>query len=169
VTFTNNIVARNVVSPINPSALNIYGTAARVANNTIADNPGPGPAVYFHTSNGIVIANNIISGNGMGIYCAEGTTPIYTADYNDVYNNSGGNYYNVSPGSHDLSVNPGFIGSGNMLAYYHLQLISPVSKTGSLAYAPPFDIDGELRMNCFISMGADQIGCKHLYLPLIMR
>jgi parallel beta-helix repeat protein len=167
VTFTNNIVARNVTQATYPSGLNIYGTAARITNNTISDNSWLG--IYFHTSNGIVIANNIISGNGMGIYRAEGTTPSYTADYNDVYNNSGGNYYNVALGAHDLSVNPGFIGSGNMLAYYHLQTTSAVGKSGSLAYAPPFDIDGELRMNCSISMGADQISCSHLYLPLIMR
>lgn len=167
VTFTNNIVARNVTQITYPSGLSIYATAARITNNTIADNTWLG--IYFHTSNGIVIANNLIAGNGMGIYRAEGTTSIFTADYNDIYNNNpGGNYYNVPPGAHDLSLDPGFIGVGDMRANYHLQSTSPVYNTGSLAYAPPFDIDGEARVLC-ASMGADQIGCRRLDLPLILR
>ncbi len=168
VTFTNNIVARNAALSTNPTALNIYNAAPRIINNTIADNPGPGPAVYMHTADGIVVVNNIISGNGTGLYRAEGTMTTDTVDYNDVHSNTVQNYYAVMPGSHDVSISPDFAGAGDMRAYYHLLATSPIYKAGSLSWAPAKDIDGDLRIIC-ASMGADQLGCTRMYLPLIVK
>ncbi len=92
----------------------------------------------------------------------------YTVDYNDVYANGVQNYYDVVPGSHDVSISPGFVGAGDMRAYYHLRLTSPIYKIGSLSWAPAKDIDGDLRIVC-TSMGADQIACVRAYLPQLIR
>ncbi len=74
----------------------------------------------------------------------------------------------VINGNYSASMETVYVGSGNMAAFYHLQPTSPVMATGSLAFAPPYDIDGEPRTVC-VSMGADQIVCKRVYLPLIDR
>lgn len=171
VTVTNNVIARNV-----STCPGLYGgiqidqqSPARIINNTIADNTGDG--VWLNASPGAIVVNNIIyhnTTNGIERYYADTTT--YASDYNDVYLN-GTNYNNVSTGTHDLQLNPSFVGSGpNLTAFYHLQATSPVSKTGSLSYAPPYDIDGEARIVC-ASMGADQLNCvtKRLFLPLIKK
>lgn len=171
VTVTNNVIARNV-----STCTGAYGglqidqqSPARIINNTIADNTGSG--VWLNNSTGAVVVNNIIYGNttnGIERYYSDPTT--YTLDYNDVYLNSV-NYSNVPPGTHDFSVNPSFVGSGpDLKAFYHLQATSPVSKTGSLSWAPAKDIDDEARVLC-ASMGADQLNCvtNRLYLPLIKK
>jgi parallel beta-helix repeat protein len=141
----------------------VHGTAARVANNTVANNGAGG--ILFSGASGIQVVNNIVLSNTFGIVRLDGSS--YTADYNDVYSNTF-NYTSVLTGTHDANVDPLFLGTGNMSNYYHLKATSPVSKTGSLAYAPPFDIDGERRAVC-TSMGADQICSTSLFLPLILK
>ncbi len=168
-TITNNIIARNVLTPdVTASAgagIEIVSTPVQTINNTVADNKGSG--LHFYTSNGIVIANNIIADNtNYGIYAVVPAS--YTIANNDVYANTAGHYQWVTPGPNNLSLDPLFVGTGNMAAFYHLQSASPVRAKGSLAYAPPFDIDGEPRTVC-VSMGADQIAAQRLMLPLIVR
>lgn len=164
VTLTNNIAAHNVVSANQTGGFRLWSVPSqpyRIVNNTIAQNLGDG--VNFQYTDGIVIFNNIVYGNqGYGIHRADAST--YDADYNDLFGNSVPGVC----GPHCLSIDPAFIGSGNMLNYYHLKPTSPVYNTGSLGYAPPFDIDSEARVVC-ASMGADQIGCNRLFLPLIVK
>ncbi len=168
-TVTNNIMARNVVT-------NSYGIAGgvqvseapvRLINNTIADNTGDG--IYFDRAEGIVIFNNIISGNlneSIEMNSMYPTTS-FTVDYNDRFSNGGSSSNEVPMGTHDVSVNPLFKAAGADLAqYYHIQATSPISRTGSLSWAPPKDIDGESRLLCGISMGADQIPCPVWYIDL---
>jgi parallel beta-helix repeat protein len=164
VTLTNNIVVRNIGPLGYPGGLQVYGTAARVVNNTIADNSWTG--VYLHTADGVVVANNIVYGHVTGVGMANMT--VYTLDYNDVYSNTSANYVGVSPGVHDRSVDPAFVGSGDLLAHYHLKPTSPVIMSGSITWAPPDDIDGQARVAC-ASMGADQIPCKYVVLPRVVR
>lgn len=166
VTFTNNIVAHNIGWPSYPGGLQVYGTAARVVNNTIADNSRLG--IYLQDVNGAVVANNIVYGHLTGIDLAD--QPAFVLDYNDVYANiiTSTNYVGVSPGSHDVSVDPSFVGSGDLFSYYHLQPTTPLIPTSSPAWAPPDDIDGQVRVACN-TPGADQIPCRYLALPEVQR
>jgi hypothetical protein len=172
--MTNNIVARNTSLGGAGGGVVIVESPGQIINNTITDNTGDG--VWFSKAEGVAIINNIISGNsGDGIerYALEPTTS-YTADYNDLYNNTGSSYAGLSAGAHDMSVDPKFVAAGvDLAAYYHIQATSPVSATGSTSWAPQRDIDGELRISGgSVSMGADEIpgGIGYsTYLPLILR
>ncbi len=159
-TFTNNIVARNVsTAPGLMGGLQLASSPARIVNNTVVSNTGSG--IWFKESNGMAIVNNIVVSNTTyGIeQDSATTTPISTTDYNDVYGNTSGNYYLVGAGVHDMSVNPRFVAaSPDLAAYYHIQASSPVSTTGSPAWAPGHDIDGQPRFSDGkVSMGADEI------------
>ncbi|MEK9149192.1 MAG: right-handed parallel beta-helix repeat-containing protein, partial [Candidatus Desantisbacteria bacterium] len=90
------------------------------------------------------ILNNIITGNtNYGIYRYSGGSP--SIDYNDVWNNTPGNYAGCSAGANDISLDPQFIGGGN----YHLQSISPCIDAGSNTAFPATittDLDGNPRI-----------------------
>jgi parallel beta-helix repeat protein len=163
-TVTNNIVARNIITGAGGTGGVSFGNATgTIANNTIANNNGRG--IAFSSANGIQVVNNIVVSNTEGIVRTDSST--YTANYNNVYSNTN-NYSGVLTGVNDLATDPRFLRTGNIFSYYHLKSTSPVSKTGSLAYAPPFDIDGDRRAAC-TSMGADQICSKSLFLPLVLK
>lgn len=68
----------------------------------------------------IDIKNNIIINNAInGIYNAGGTGYIITNSYNDVWNNTSGNYSNISAGTGSISVDPLF---GNIIINdFHLK------------------------------------------------
>ncbi|CAG0933715.1 hypothetical protein TFLX_03192 [Thermoflexales bacterium] len=179
VTITNNILAHNVASTTAHLAGGILvdSSPARIINNTIADNLGDG--IIFQAAEDVAIVNNIVSGNlGHGIEHYSDTlwvspTLVYTAAYNDILNNSDGHYAGLSGGVHDLHVNPQFVGTGaDLRAFYHLQAASPVSVTGSTAWAPEYDLDGDRRiLGGSVSMGADEIAVveRQLYLPVVLR
>jgi hypothetical protein len=171
-TIVNNIVARNVsTAPLATGGIQINESPIRLINNTIAANEDDG--VWFTAAEGVVIVNNIIEGHaGDGIERYNHDTTNYTADYNDLFGNSRA-YTGLTAGAHDMAVNPQFVAAGTDLgAYYHIQPSSPVSETGSTAWAPQRDIDGEVRMfGGGVSMGADEIPApgQQLYLPIILR
>ncbi len=121
-------------------------------------------------SENIKIINNIISNNSSAGLKNDAMYPtvLYTADYNDVYNNSP-DYSGVIAGTHDLSLSPDFTASGDIKAYYHLLQTSPVRHTGSSLWAPLFDIDDEVRLEP-VSMGADERDITYsLFLPSICK
>lgn len=168
--IVNNIVARNVATAAT-GGIQINESPARIINNTLAENKNDG--VWFTAAEGVVIANNIIYGHtGDGIERYNNDTASFTADYNDLFGN-GRAYIGLTPGAHDLALNPKFVAAGpNLGAYYHIQTTSPVSATGSMTWAPQRDIDGEVRIfGGSVSMGADEIPAAgfYLYLPLIRR
>lgn len=176
-TVTNNIIARNVASTTAHLGGGILAdtSPARIVNNTIADNVGDG--VVFQRAEGVAIVNNVVGGNlGDGIEHYSDTlwispTLVYTTDYNDVWDNVSA-YAGLAGGVHDLHVNPLFVGSGDMRAYYHIQATSPVSITGSILWAPGRDLDGDIRiLGGSVSMGADEIAVTEyrLYLPCVLR
>ncbi len=99
-----------------------FGSLAnpQVFNNTIVNNVGSG------ISNGSLgsgkVFNNIISSNKYGIYNFPGTNVNHT--YNDLWNNTSGNYINTSPGVGEIQRDPLLNSS------YHLNAGSPCINTG---------------------------------------
>jgi parallel beta-helix repeat protein len=79
--------------------------ALTVVNNTIVGNGGDG--IDCSSSANCVIKNNIISDNGdFGIVC--GPSPAPANFYNDLWDNSSGDYSGCSPGPGDISKDPLF-------------------------------------------------------------
>jgi parallel beta-helix repeat protein len=162
--LTNNMLARNT-SP-DAAGISIDESTVNFINNTVADNLGSG--IWVRNSSGGTIVNNLVTGNsGNGVENYNDSSTGYTLDYNDVYNNP---YVSFSAGAHDLSLDPLYQASGvDLLQYYHLQTSSPVSKTGSLSWAPGLDIDAQQRkIGSSVSMGADEIRYVNL-LPLVFK
>lgn len=128
------VLSNLVYNNINQSGSWNYGAGimvhndAAVVNNTIVGNSciggnwayGGGVYIYDSTS---TIGNNIVVNNsaniGGGIYC--GFSGHATLLNNDVWNNSGGNYYNIPPGANDISQDPLFA-TGPLGDYYLSQI-----------------------------------------------
>lgn len=171
--ITNNIIVRNS-KPSGPggvgSGVAIITSPGQLINNTIADNHEDG--VYFSEAEGMVIVNNIISGNTyFGI--TEGLddpTVDYMIDYNDLFGNSNPYSSGMTGGANDMTLNPMYVGTGNAFEYYHIQKSSPVSTTGSIIWAPGLDIDGDFRLlGGSVSTGADEVHLFGIFLPVIMK
>ena len=98
-----NIIKNNVIiNKIN--GINFYQNCNNnIYYNTIFSNSS---GIYINQANEIVSANNIITNNS-----SYGIRTDYSgqmsSDYDNVWNN-GTNYYHVSAGNHDISVNPYF-------------------------------------------------------------
>ena len=98
-------------------------TTVRIINNTITDNPNATGICALSSS--LKIVNNIISDNGAGIDC-NGSSP--SLDYNDLWNNTGGDYGSCVSGEHDISLDPVFVDlvGGD----FHLSVGSPCLDAG---------------------------------------
>lgn len=173
--ITNNIVVHNTAGGANLNGGFAFdGTPARMVNNTIANNTGTG--VRFAKSEGIAMVNNIIHGSsedGIEHNTDSGATISYTLRHNDVFGNTP-NYTNIPGGvmAQNVSVDPQFIGSGNIFDAYHLLPTSPISTTGLTAWAPIKDIDGQTRLlGGTVSIGADEVSGPEypVFLPLVRR
>jgi hypothetical protein len=126
----------------------------KIVNNVIFDNVGDGVRTEVTNGGSPYISNNIIMNNdGYGII---NTTMTPTVAFNDVYNNTMGNYDNVIIGPGSISVDPLFIDAIN--GDFHLSNSSPVIDAGNSVNAPPDDIDGDVRpQGTNYDMGVDEI------------
>lgn len=87
------------------------GGAPNIYNNVVDGNLRGIHVVAFDPS----LRNNIVSSNSeYGIYVDVFST--VGTDYNDVWDNTQGDYFNIAAGPHDISADPLFIGGGD----YHL-------------------------------------------------
>ena len=150
---TTGISAIGSSADTSPSIINnlIYGSAMTDGIKVLADTSGfiASPTIYHNTIDGGMgdgitieassggeatpeIKYNIITAfSGYGITNSGGTL---TIDYNDVWNNTGGNYSNCSAGTHDISSNP-------LFASYELQSTSPCIDQIPLEAEDPVEID----------------------------
>jgi hypothetical protein len=87
-----------------------------------------------------IVVNNTASWIGGGI-CNLGK--ITTLDYNDVWNNTGGDYSGISPGAHDISADPLLTDSAN--GDIHLVAGSSCINAGDPVNYPPADFEGDPR------------------------
>jgi hypothetical protein len=119
-----------------------------ITNCTIAGNTASnGGGVYINgaspvLTNNIIAYNTATAGTG-GIYVNTGATPYI--DYNDVYNPTEGDYGGVAAaGTHDISLDPVFVGGGD----YHLQASSNCIDFGDNTAVPAdtadLDDDGDI-------------------------
>jgi len=114
-----------------------YNSPTAVLNNTIAGNGDSGVEIQNTTGN--VVRNNIIASNGAyGITCVSATP---TLSYNDVWDNTSGDYSGCSAGTGDISQDPIFCDAPG--GDYSVHGSSPTLGTG---------LGGE-------DMGALGIGC----------
>ena len=151
--YTIMIGGRNVITP---SQMNVI-------NNTILDNDQENTDEQIRGAIFIrgcyyagVIKNNIIANNAdIGIYGNEdgfgqdcdmppyGYSTGFEINYNDVYNNAGGNYGGIIIGDNNLSVAPDFIDSS--VRNYHFKPTSPLIDKGTNLDAPLDDIENTVR------------------------
>jgi uncharacterized repeat protein (TIGR01451 family) len=164
-------------------ALASAGGTLSVQNNFIYRNSASdGGAIYISDGSATIqhdsLYNNVASAAGGGIFVAGGATNVFNTivfshtgagiyrsggtvshDYNDVYQNSGGDYVGLSAASHSLAADPLLMDadSGDL----HLTLDSPVADQGDPASPVETDIDGDDRpVNQGFDIGADEMtGC----------
>jgi len=119
-TSVNNVIRDQPHDGIHSSNCSL---AAR--NNTLVGNGGNG--VFLFDSSQAVIENNIFTSNGSyGVGGETGSVPL--SDYNDFWQNGQGNYGpEFAPGTHDLAVDPLFVGAGD----YRLQTGSSCVDAGN--------------------------------------
>ena len=144
---TNNLIYGNTTNGEGGGIATWRANNARVFNNTLIGNTAyRGGAIYSHRG---LYYNNIVVGNtatnrGGGVYRAGGTV-----DYNDIYGNSapsGANWYGTV-GSNNISLDPQFLGTGNLVEQYHIRQGSPVIDVGtnSVSGLPDSDYDNQAR------------------------
>lgn len=182
ITFTNNIVARNL------GGISAWGGAFtgtnRIINNTIVENTassfsfgGHGVLLEADDKHFDFVNNIVVNNDNYGIYTAEGSGS-YSIEYNDVWGN-GTNYASNNMPAPDLtgingnvSTNPLFANPGS--EDWHLSACSPLIDTGTNDYAPSFDYEGDARpFNAITDIGADEYTggstCFKIMLPTIMN
>ena len=120
--------------------IDFQGVAATIMNNTIVSNKDDG--IGCTSGDGVVIENNIIVSNeDYGISCDQIPEP--QISYNNVWDNTAGDYFGCSPGTGDISENPLF--EDSVACDFHITTGSPCIDAGTSDGAPEFDFDGNSR------------------------
>lgn len=139
-------------------AIYVGGGLATIQFDSLYHNAASGVGGGILVAGGTTYISNTIvfSHTGVGIYRSGGTV---SHDYNDVYQNSGGDYVGLGAASHSLAADPLFVNAagGNL----HLDLNSPAVDRGDPASTLGVDIDGDDRpVNQGFDIGADELtGC----------
>jgi hypothetical protein len=144
---TDVVIERCIITDVDYAGINLFyndNGDVTIRNNTICSSPN-GILVLGDVPN-LVLENNIITGCGDGVEFHGQWTPALFLDYNDVWNN-GDNWYNCTPGPHNISANPQFVG-GPGGGQYLLQASSPCIDAGNPG--SPHDPDGTIAdIGCF--------------------
>jgi len=94
-----------------------------------------------------------VNNHGGGIFRYYAATP--TLDYNDVWNNEGGNYAYIDPGAHDISADPLLVDPAH--GDFHLIPGSPCIDAGDPVHYPAIDFEGDPRpLGSAPDIGADE-------------
>jgi uncharacterized repeat protein (TIGR01451 family) len=152
----NNIFASNSAA-IKGGGLYNDGGALIIQNNTFFGNSAWwGGGIYNGSFYTVIVRSNILVDNtaslgGGGI----SSSSCALLDYNDVWNNAGGDYDLVIPGVHDISFDPLMVDP--LYGDFHLSLGSPCIDAGDPVDYPLTDFEGDLRPNGSApDIGADE-------------
>lgn len=151
--IANNVIAHNHASY--SSGVGGWNGTSNIVNNTIVDNIGRGAVDLMSGSS--TMANNIIAGNGNGIYMVYGT-PL-TAHNNLFYRNYEDfvNMPSVIGVNGNFSADPMLVNSAE--GYLLVDPKSPSRDAGSNAYVVPAyaDVEGQARIQgSYVDIGADE-------------
>lgn len=143
----NNVVVLNDATTYGGGIAVMPGAGPVIVNNTIENNRALYGGGIYCGSDLAFIENNIVSnsGAGGGIRAASGIQP--ASDFNDVWNNTGGNYEPAAlQGLHDVSMDPHFVGPGT--GDYRLRSFSACLDRGDndASHLPAVDLDGKPRI-----------------------
>lgn len=165
-TLTNNIIARNAVSATGSGVaiVNSGLIRGRMAHNTLVANlSGDGVGVYVGGHSKVLLYNNLIVSQTVGITNTASPTSTVTADYTLFE----GNESNYGPGvtsTNEVS------GPARLLPDYHLRFGSNAADHALLLTWVRRDIDGDPRpIGPLPDIGADEGRFVYLYLPLVLR
>jgi len=156
----NNLIFDNSSYGIDNRNADDTGAIAKIVNNTLFHNgilgTGDLGANINCDNSSPIIKNNIITnstnnvgaGYGAGIRATSGGSPVIS--YNDVWNNSGGNYtvYGIgscAAGQGDIAADPKFVDASSL--DFHLQDDSPCIRAASPNDGPITDIEQTQRGN----------------------
>ena len=154
-TIQNNIIVNNDAEV--GGAIWTARNNGLVMNNTIYNNQAnSGSAIYMNYSDSPLFRNNIIT-NNRGGRAFNGFAPSAgDVAYNNVWNNTGGNYGFSTPPL-DISADPLFVDAAN--GDFHLEDNSPMIDAGDPEYFPKTDWDDNLRYTGGApDMGVDEFG-----------
>ncbi len=162
--IANNYLVRNSADVVDTS-VHAGDNSVEIANNTIVgDSSGTGIYVSDNASGMLKLTNNIVVNHTTGI--EKVTSASVTLANNDVWGNTT-NYFNVSPGSGDISVDPDFVDPGN--DDHHLDADSQCIDSGTTVDELYFDYDGDRRTGALLDIGADEIQTDAFFIPLTVR
>ena len=152
-TIQNNIIAGN--SKAYGGGLLLGSGEPLIMNNIFYDNSAEIGGGLFISDDSPIIRSNIIVSNtassGGGIFNV-GTPQV---DYNDVWNNAGGDYQGLTPGGHDISTDPLLVDLAN--GDFHLTPGSACIDAGDPANHPAADFEGDPRpMGLAPDIGIDE-------------
>jgi hypothetical protein len=154
--YSNPTIHTNVIYN-NGHGIENRNSSPTIYNNTIIGSMNHGIANQVSSP---TVVNNIIAVNGgRGINVDASST--VTNDYNDVWNNTGGNYSaSIIVGAHSISQDPLFVSYPTDV---HLQCTptqSPAIDSGTSAGAPATDMDGTMiPQGAGVDMGAYETAC----------
>ncbi|MCX7682878.1 MAG: right-handed parallel beta-helix repeat-containing protein, partial [Anaerolineae bacterium] len=145
-----NIVFYGNQATGNGGGLASVGGNPRIYHATFVGNQAAGGGGLYFAAGQPVVSNSLVVNNvGGGIYAVTGAaTP--TLDYNNVWNNSGGDYGgSATPGAHSMSKDPRLEG------VYRLGIDSPCLHAGQAGVA--LDLEGNVRpLGRAPDLGADE-------------
>jgi parallel beta-helix repeat protein len=168
----NPVIQNNTFSDNIIGGLGITDGSPIIQNNTFFNNRTPiGGALNISDGSPIILSNIIVNNSGYGIDILVDATP--TLDYNDIWNNTGGDYAGIAPGVHDISADPLMVEP----AYdnFHLAPGSPCIDAGDPVNFPETDFEGDLRpYGNAPDIGADEFNgtvvyIRRVYLPLLQK
>ncbi|MCX7682094.1 MAG: DUF1565 domain-containing protein, partial [Anaerolineae bacterium] len=152
----NNVIYSNTATEYG-GGLYLAGGGGYLWHDTFYGNTASyGGGIYLASAspeiyNTIVTLNSATRGGG-GIY-ATGGMPVL--DYNNVWNNTGGDYSGVVAGAHSLSTDPRFVSAAS--ADFHLRSSSPCINVGvATSLREDFDDREQRPMGSAPDIGADE-------------